>query len=85
MGWWPYLENNPPTCNGIFGVQKYFLFIVQHNIIEFQKHKRIGCPDEITVIVVIKFIIICFDGKRKEGRVSVSTLTYLQNRNKSQK
>ena len=74
-----------PQAMEFFGVQKYFLSIVQHNIIEFQKHKRSGHPNEITFTAVIKMIIMSFDGEKGEGRVSVSTLTYHQNRNKSQK
>ena len=65
-----------------FGVQKYFLLIVQNNIIEFQKHKRSGRPKKITFTAVIKMINMCFDGAGGGGRVSVSTLTYFQKQEK---
>ena len=55
MGWWPYLENDPPTSNGLFWCPEIFFLIVQHNIIEFQKHKRSGHPNEKTFTVVIKW------------------------------
>ena len=69
-----------PQAMEFFAVKKYFLFILQHNIIEFQKHKRSGHPKEITFTAVKndKYVL-------KGGRVSVSTLTYFQNRNESQK
>ena len=56
-----------PQAMEFFGVQKYFLLIVQHNIIEFQKHKRSGRPKEITFTVVIKMINMSFDGERGGG------------------
>ena len=80
MDWWPCLENDPPTSDEIFCVQKYFLLIVQNNIIEFQKHKRSGHPNEITFTMVIKMINMCFDGAGGGG--SVSTLTYFQKQEK---
>ena len=60
-------------------VQKYYLLIVQNNIIEFQKHKRSGHPNEITFTVVIKMINMCFDGAK--GGVGL-TLTYFQKQEK---
>ena len=74
-----------PQAMEFFGVQKYFLLRVQYNIIEFQNHKRSGHPNEIPFTVVIKMINKSFDGEKGEGRVSVSTPAYFQNRNKSQK
>ena len=56
-----------PQAMEFFGVQKYFLFIVQHNIIEFQKYKRSGCPNEITFTAVIKMINMSFDGEKGGG------------------
>ena len=71
-----------PQAMEFFGVQKYFLLRVQHNIIEFLKHKRSGSPNEIPFTAIIKVFWWWKGGK---GRVSVSTLTYFQNRNRSQK
>ena len=70
-----------PQAMEFFGVQKYFLLIVQNNIIEFQKHKRSGHPNKITFTAVIKMINMCFDGVGG-GRVSGSTLTYFQKQEK---
>ena len=56
-----------PQVIEFFGVQKYFLSIVQYNIIEFQKHKRSGQLNEITFKAVIKMIIMCFDGEKRGG------------------
>ena len=65
-----------PQTMEIFVVQKYFLLLVQHNIIEFQKHKRSDHPNKVTFAVVIKIINMSFDGERMGGRMSVSILTY---------
>ena len=51
-----------PQAMEFFGVTKYFLLIVQNNIIEFQKHTRSGHPNKITFTGVIKMINMCFDG-----------------------
>ena len=56
-----------PQAMEFFGVQKYFLLIVQHNIIEFQKHKGSGHPKEITFTVVIKMINSLLMVKGGEG------------------
>ena len=53
-----------PQAMEFFGVQKYFHFVVQHTIIEFQKHKISGCPNEITFTAVIKIINMCFMVKK---------------------
>ena len=53
-----------PQAMEFFGVQKYFLLRVQHNIIEFPKHKRSGCPNEIPFTAVIKSLLMV---KRGEG------------------
>ena len=50
-----------------FGVQKYFLWIVQYNI-DFQKHKRSGCSKEITITALSHTkIIMCSDGEGGKG------------------
>ena len=61
MGWWPYLENHPPTSNGISWYQKYLLCIQQHNI-EYEKYKRSGCPKRNYSYSGHTNIIICADG-----------------------
>ena len=72
-----------PQAMEFFGVQKYFLLIIQNNIIEFQKHKKIGHPNEITFTAVIKMINMHFEMCRGGGdRVSVSTLTFFQKQEK---
>ena len=53
MGWWPYPENDPPTEVEFSGVQKYLLWIQQHNI-EYEQDKRIGHLKEITVTMVVQ-------------------------------
>ena len=50
-----------PQAMEFFGVQKYFLLIIQNNIIEFQKHKKSGHPNEITFTAVIKMINMHFE------------------------
>ena len=40
-----------PQAMEFFGVQKYFLWIEQHNM--FEKHKRSGHPKEITVTLPV--------------------------------
>ena len=57
-----------PQTMEYFGVQKYFLLIVQCNIIEFQKHKRSGCPNKMIFTAVIKMINISFVKNRKKSQ-----------------